>query len=306
MLTQYLHSGRFIVVRHLTCVLAVTLFLANFQIALSADHRDAPLIAHDSFGVGSNERAEVLLVNHCDQAVDVQVDTSIILGEAPVGGIPVENLRLEPGSYATVRLALPGEPDTSDGRRYVSLGIRAHPGRCTAPGPQSLQTEIAIVTVDERGGDGQVVRSAGLRSDGDLVQATQTAASHRLFVGGLAWDSHEQSARLIMMNHCETALAYRFEVRSLGTEEQPDNPEGVLEAGEGAVVPLGDEEHMKWVSILSMDIGSIPPRSDGAEFGQCHHGGVSVSTEVYNRDDGSTSQSRGFGFVTFSDSGSED
>ena len=161
------------------------------------------------------------------------------------------------------------------------------------------------MTVDERGEDSKVVRSAGLRSDGELVQAAQNAASNKLFVGGLAWDAEEQSARLIIMNHCDTALTYQIEVRSLGTEEQPDNPEGVLEAGEGAVVPLGDEGHMKWVSILSMNFSSRPPPSGGAAVGQCHHGGVSVSAEVYNQDDGSTSQSRGFGFVTFSDSKSD-
>jgi hypothetical protein len=305
MLRQYLYSRPYRVVRHMSCALAATLFLANLQIALAADHRDAPIIANDILGVGPNERAEVLLVNHCDEAVDVEVDTSIILGEPPTGGIPVESLRLEPGSYAIVPLALPVGPGAYDGRRYVSLAIRARTGRCTAPGHQSLQTEIAVVTVNERGEDSKVVRSAGLRSDGDLVQAAQNAASNKLFVGGLAWDAEEQSARLIIMNHCDTALTYQIEVRSLGTEEQPDNPEGVLEAGEGAVVPLGDEGHMKWVSILGMNFGSSPPLSSGAAVGQCHHGGVSVSAEVYNHDDGSTSQSRGFGFVTFSDSESD-
>lgn len=314
MLKHQRHLRRATVLRIVIIALTATVLLTTFQTALSASHRDAPLIHLDDspvindIGVGPYERVELLLVNHCEKTVDVEVDTTIILGDPPSGGIPVKTLRLDPNSFVIEPLTLPDAPATINGRRYVSLGIRAHPDRCMARDHHYLQAEIAIVAVDENGMDSKVIRNAGLRSDGDLVQATRDAASNKLFVGGLSWDTSDdpvaQGARLIMMNHCDIPLDYRIEARSLGTEEQPDVPDGVLKAGEGAVIPLDGDREMKWFNIHSVNFRPTEPRADDDNedaSGLCRRSGVSVSAEVFNREDGSTAHTKGFGFVTFSD-----
>ena len=272
--------------------------------------RNSLAIARGNVGAGVNEKVEAVLVNDCDTAVEIKLHTTAISGGVPRGGIAIEKIELARESVKFVPITLPDSPNTEDGRRYVNLEFWGQPGHCTVLGKGLVRVAIAVVNY----ADGTVYRSAGLRSDGDLVQATSSAAESKLFVGGLSWDTNDnalvrigvgQSAHLVLKNHCDIPLKYLVVARTPGSEEQPNIPNGVIEAGSGAVIPLADGNHDNWIDVTSIVWGSHKP-GGGAARGHCQQTGISASIEVFDDSDGATRhaepvRSRRFEFITFED-----
>jgi hypothetical protein len=302
--------------RRAITVLATGTLMAISGSGYTADQQEPNSTASNSVSIASanvgaslSEKVDLLLINDCDRDVELQVLTAIISGDDSDGEISVETLELAHESIQYMPIMLPGPDATVDGRRYISLGISAPSGPCTAPGKGYLRAAIAV----ENFADGTVRRSAGLRSDGDLVQAVAEAKRNKLFVGGLAWATDDnglvrvgegEAAHLVMRNHCDTALAYRVLLRSPGAEEQPQVPDGVLEAGAGAIIPLGEGQHGKWIDVLSVSSRWPVHDTDASATGTCQKTGISASVEIYDSNDGSTrhaERSRGFGFVDFRD-----
>lgn len=307
--------------RRVVAPILSTVIAISTQSGNTADHRDIPAVAlhpgsivRENVGAGLFEKVDVLLVNDCDNAVEVEVRTTAIPGDSPRGEVAIETLELAHESFKRIPVALPGAHGAIDGRRYVNLDIRMKPGPCTAPGQGLLRAAVAVETV----ADGTVRRSAGLRSDGELVQASASTAGRKLYVGGLAWPTDDsglsrigegQSAHLILQNHCHLSLEYEVALRVLGAEEQPRIPGGVLEAGGGAIIPLGEGGHDKWIDVLSIDWGTHKPGGASAAVNDCRKVGISASMEVYDTGDGGTRHAqrvrpRGFGFVELVDTDS--
>lgn len=309
---------RSVVAASLAAVVAI-----SAQSGYTADHRDIPALAlhpgsivRENVGAGLYEKVDVLLVNDCDSAVEVEMRTTAIPGDSPRTEVAIETLELANESFKRIPVVLPGAHGAIDGRRYVNLDLRMKPGPCSAPGQGLLRAAVAVETV----ADGTVRRSAGLRSDGELVQASAGEGRGKLYVGGLAWHTDDsglsrigegQSAHLILQSHCHIPLEYEVALRVLGAEEQPRIPGGMLEAGGGAIIPLGEGGHDKWIDVLSIDWGSHKPGGASAAVNDCRKMGISVSMEVYDTADGGTRHAQrvrlqGFGFLELVDTDSNE
>ena len=278
--------------------------------ALASDHMegalglDAPAAI---VGAGPTERAEVLLVNDCDTTMEVRLDMTDIEEDAG-NGILTETVYLEPESSIVVSLL----PIAGGDRRYKILDLNSPQGRCTAPGRRSLRAAVAIEDIN-----GKVVRSAGLRFDGELVQAPSDKPGNKLYVGNLAWATSDdpvrvgigQAADLVLKSHCQTELIVRYGLRveSGGHFEEPMAFQTILASGGGAVIRLPvDHTEGKWLDFVRFEYAPLLA-AHGQSQAQCRHAGIDASIHVFDQSGDGTShvaqidRPRGFGFVDYAD-----
>jgi len=272
-------------------LVAALFFLLTSLATLASNHMEAPpLRLHPAaiVGASTNERAEILLVNECDRATEIILVTTDVLGEVIGNSSSSVTVNLEPQSSIVVPLPL---PDAGGNRRYINLEMSSHQGHCTAPGRRSLRAAVAIEDKD-----GKIVRNAGLRSDGDLVQAPSRKAGHKLFVGGLSWNDNGelvpvgegQAVDLVLKSHCPTEVIVSYEVRveGQGPLEEPMAFETILAPGGGAVISLPVEDTQgKWLDI---NVQYTPLADSRRTQRKCLYGGISASIELFNLNDGGT------------------
>ena len=238
------------------------------------------LVLRGTVGAATTETAEVILVNRCKKAVTAEISGIDIFGQDGNDRLFEEVVDLTSGETLVLPIPLP-DPSTARDRRHIDLAVEFP--RCRG----SLAVAVAV-----KDSQGQVARSAGLRSDGELVQAVSEKPVRRIGnprrgTGDLLRLGAGQAAEVVVVNRCRFDIVYRVLTRNIATEEEEpfvSETKVFLAPGDGSVIPL-DDGHKDWIDLLSVAQPVHKPGS-GRSVRSCSRGRIDASITVINGDGG--------------------
>ena len=238
-------------------------------------------VLRGTVGAATTEAAEVILVNQCKKAVTARIQGLNVFAQGGDDRVFVEEVDIPPGGSEVLPILEP-DPTAVIGRRHIDLAVEY--AQCRGA------LVVAVAVKDSQGR--QVATSAGLRSDGELVQAVSEKIDrpfgHRgRGTGRLLRLGDAQAAEIVVVNRCRVEVVYRVLTRNIATEEQEpfvSETEILLAPGDGSVIPV-DEAHKDWIVLLSVAQPVHKPGS-GRSIRRCSRGRVDASITVINGDGG--------------------